>query len=329
MKQAKKCNNKALVLSLALSILFTSPVFAAEDKQKDAKVEDNATPIGFEIALGTEMMAGNTTYSIGGPITFFDGSSIQSYFPLSELEWPLDIWLARLSAVVDIGSSWSINGVLKTNISDPGDPMVDQDWLTGLNPGQLDVYSNSDITDFTALILDIDVEWTFLQQKSGNLYTGLGLQYQKFDYDSQLIYQYSPSGQSGWNTSGDGSTTINYEITYIMPYLTLGADYQITPDFVVEGSFVFSPLVYAKDEDNHISRNRVAIGEMNGYAYMLNVSAAYSFLSSWFIEGGFQYTKIDVDGEMDISVYGFHVLSEQEESESTQTSGYLIVGYRF
>jgi len=36
-----------------------------------------------------------------------------------------------------------------------------------------------------------------------------------------------------------------------------------------------------------------------------------------------------LDGDMDISVYGYHVLTEQEKSKSTQTSVYLSVGYTF
>jgi len=321
--------NRVVAIGLAIGLLSSSPVFAAENLQKEATADENVKPIAFDIALGAEMMAGDTTYSIGGPVTYNDGSSDQGYFPWSELEWPLDIWLARLSVGMDIGKSWHVNGIIKTNITDPSDQMIDQDWLTASNPGQLDVYSNSNISDFSALILDINVEWTFLQRQSWNLYGGLGLLSQNFEYDGQPIHQYSPSGQPGFEFYGDGSVGITYEITYTIPYLLIGTDFQITPDFTIKGSFSYSPIVNAEDEDHHLLRDRVAKGDMDGDAYMFNVSGTYDFLSSWFVEGGFSYTSISVDGDMDIYMSGYHVLTEREESESTQTSGYLTVGYRF
>ena len=70
--------------------------------------------------------------------------------------------MARVDAGLNIGSSWCINGVLKTNISDPDDPMVDQDWLA---PGRLDVYFESKISEFKVLIWGVDVEWAFSQHR--------------------------------------------------------------------------------------------------------------------------------------------------------------------
>ena len=326
MKNAEK--SKGIVLGLAIGLLSSGAVFAADEVQSDVS-EGSVKSSVFDISIGTEVMSGDTTYSIGGPVTYFDGSSEQGYFPWSELEWPLDIWLARVDAGVNIGSSWRINGVLKTNISDPSDNMIDKDWLTVSNPGQLDVYSESNISDFDAFILDFDVEWAFLQRQSWSLYAGLGYQYQKFEYDSQMIHQYSPSGYPGVEFYGDGSVSITYEMTYKMPYALIGTEFQITPQFSISGSFAYSPWVDAEDEDHHIWRDRVAQGDMDGDAYMIDVSGMYNFTSSWFLEGGFHYTKIDVDGEQAIFMNGFHLLTEYEESESKQTSGYLNIGYRF
>ncbi len=331
MKPTGKSKSKTLVLGLVtLGILCSGPMTARAAVPQDRAVVETAPSVNLNIALGAELMSGSTTFSIGGPVTYYDGSSEQGYFPWSELEWPLDIWLARLSVGMDIGQSWRVNGVIKTNISDPNGHMIDKDWLTYSNPSQLDIYSNSTISDFSAFILDIDVEWIFVQDQSWTVYTGVGFQSQNFEYDGQLIHQYSPSGIPGYEAYGDGSVAITYEMTYTMPYLLIGSDLQITPDLTLEGSFAYSPLVTAEDEDHHLLRNgRVAKGDMEGDAYMLNVSGTYNFLPAWFIEGGVNYTRISVDGNMDISIHGYYILTEREESESTQTSGYLTVGYRF
>ncbi len=340
MKQAGK--SKAIALGLVIGLLSSGTVFAADEVQNESTVQSDASESSdkssvFDISIGTELMSGDTTYSTGGVVTFADGSSANLHFPVSELEWPLDIWLARVDAGINVGSSWRINGVLKTNISDPDDPMKDSDWgvfyLAGdpySSPSDLDVYSESNISDFDALIWDINIEWAFLQRQSWNLYAGLGYQYQKFEYDGQLIqetiyYLGTPVGVS----YGDGSVGITYEMTYKMPYFLIGTDFQLTPNFTVSGSFAYSPWVDAEDEDHHLLRDRVAQGDMDGDAIMFDVSGTYNFTSSWFLEGGFHYTKIDVDGDQSVSMYGFPVLTQYEESESTQTSGYLNIGYRF
>lgn len=324
MIQEKKC--KGIVLGFFIGLLSSVNVLAADEVHSIA--DENTDKLkAFDISIGTELMSGDTTYSIGFPVTFPDGSSLEGYFPFSQLEWPLDIWLARVDAGLSIGSSWRINGVLKTNISDPNDHMIDRDWLP---PGSwLDVYSESNISDFDALIWDIDVEWTFLQRQSWNLYAGLGYQYQNFDYAAQLIQQYSPSGIPGFDFIGDGSVTITYEMTYKMPYALIGTDFQITPNFAIAGSIAYSPWVSAEDEDHHLIRDIEFKGDMDGDAVMFDLSGIYDFHSSWFLEGGVHYTKIDVDGDQTQWTDDVILGTVHEESESTQTSAYLNIGYRF
>ena len=287
----------------------------------------------FNIAIGTERMSGNTAYQIGFPATAPDGTKMDGYFPFSKLDWPLDVWLARIDAGLNIGDSWRINGVLKKNISDPRDKMKDSDWITISNPSRLDIYSESDISKFSAWIFDIDLEWNFLKRQSWSLYAGLGYQYQKFDYDAKLIHQYSPSGLPGFDVYGDGRVGITYDITYSMPYLKIGSDFQINNKFALAGSFAWSPIVKAKDEDNHLLREKggkICTGDMDGNAYMIDLSAKYNFTLSWFLKGGFQYTRIEVDGEQS-QVYGNGELigTVKEESESNQYSLNLTVGYAF
>ena len=324
MKRVVNC--KAIAIGLTIGLLGSGGAFAAEEAATE-QVKSTEKNIGFDFALGTELMGGDTTYSIGGPVTFADGSVENIHFPLSELEWPLDIWLARLDATINIGSSWRINGVIKKNISDPDDNMKDSDWI--IAPSSLDVYSESNISDFDALIWDVDVEWVFFERPSWNVFAGVGYQYQDFEYDGALIHQYSPSGAFNAEAFGDGSVGITYDVSYKMPYFLIGTDFQITPNFIVTGSFSYSPWVDAEDEDNHLLRNIVAKGDMDGYAYMVDIAGTYYFTTAWFLEAGFHYTKIDVDGEQKNWSDGVYSWTTYEESESTQTSGYFKLGYRF
>ena len=287
----------------------------------------------FNIAIGAERMSGNTTYQIGYPVTIPNGSQLSGYFPFSQLEWPLDVWLARIDANLNIGDSWRINGVLKKNVNNPNGNMKDSDWVTDSNPGQLDVYSESNISKFDAWIFDADVEWLFWKRQSWSLYTGLGYQYQKFDYEAKLIHQYSPSGLPGNDYYGDGRVAITYDISYSMPYLKLGASFKVKDKITLDGSFAWSPFVKAKDEDDHLLREnggKISTGDMSGSAYMVNLSAKYNFTPAWFLKGGFNYTRISVDGDQ-YQVYGngMPLGTVKEKSDSTQIYGYLTVGYTF
>ena len=284
-------------------------------------------------SAGTELMTGDTTYQIGYPITVPSGAVYNGYFPFSELEWPLDIWLARLEGSAILNDQWRINATLKKDLSTPGDNMVDSDWLTDSNPGRLDIYSESEISSFDAFILDVDVEWTFMKRDTVSFYAGLGYIYQNLDYEAKLIQQFSPSGLPGFDYSGTGAVAITYEMIYSIPYLKAGTDIQVTPEFNLGGSFSYAPIVNAEDTDNHLLREyggKIGSGDMEGSAYMFDISGKYMFAPAIFVEAGFQYLNIEVDGgQAQVYGWGFPLGTAAQEAESTQTSGYLTVGYTF
>lgn len=319
------------IAALGLGMLFLS-TNAESANSTTAAPQVKANKAAYSLSLGTEMMTGDTTYQIGDPVTLPSGitGDVYGHFPFSQLEWPLDIWLARLDGRATINDAWRINTTLKKNLTEPSDNMIDSDWITTGNPNRLDIYSESEISSFDALIIDADIEWTFIKQQAVSFYCGLGYLYQNFDYEAELIYQTSPSGLAGYEYTGDGRTGITYEMTYSMPYLKIGADANIGSHFTMEGGVSYSPLVNAEDTDNHLLRGKIMSGDMDGDAYMVDLSGKYTFTSNVYIEAGFQYMKIDVDGDQDQTYMGIIPIgSVSQESESTQTSGFISVGYTF
>ena len=316
-----------MLVCLIFALLVPEAASAVDASQNHAADEKNTV---FDVSIGTELMSGDTTYGIGGPVTYADGKPAGQglqHFPFSELEWPLNIWLARIDATMHVGSSWRINAKLKKNISDPHDHMLDSDWVI---PGSLDVYSESNISDFDAMVWDVDVEWAFLQGQSWELYAGAGYQYQDFSYDSRLIMQYSPSGLfPELNLYGNGRNTVAYDISYAMVYFVVGTAFSVTPEFSIAGSFSYSPVVEAEDEDAHLATYKTSTGNMEGDAIMVNVSGTYALKTPWFLEAGINYTAIDVDGDQQQFSHGVNTYTVHEESESRQTSAYLTLGCRF
>jgi len=311
-------------------------LLTAGTAQADSTVPSPAAldkPVQFTLAAGAERMEGDTTYKIGYPITSPSGVTFDGYFPFSELEWPLDIWLARIDGSMVIKKKIRVNATVKKDLSDPNDNMIDSDWITESNPSQLDIYSESEISSFDALIYDIDVDWIFVRSEMVSVYAGLGFLYQDFDYDAKIISQTSPSGIPGFEAEGDGRVAIEYDITYTIPYLKIGTDFTFSPKFSMAGSFSFSPFVEAEDTDNHRLREnggKIATGDMDGDAIMFDLSAKYNFTPVIYVKAGFQYLKIEVDGTQ-TQVYGNGqpIGTVAEESESSQTSGFVLVGFDF
>lgn len=327
MKKRTTCTTAALGLCVVL-FAAAAPVFgmAPEPVTTDNKGY-------FELSVGTEMLDGDITYQIGYPITVPTGIVYEGYFPFSELAWPLDVWMGRIDGRATINDQWRLNATIKKDLSTPGDNMEDSDWLTPSATSRLDIFSESEISSFDALVFDADIEWSFFRRENLSLYTGIGYLHQDFDYEGKPLYQLSPSGLSGYDFTGDGRIGITYEMTYSIPYLKFGGDLKVSPDFTMEASVAYSPIVQAEDTDNHLLREyggKISTGDMEGDSFMLDVSGRYMFTPALFMEAGFQLTKIEVDGDQDQRYgIGFPLGSVAEEAESTQTSGFLSVGYRF
>jgi outer membrane protease len=323
-------SKSAKFFGLGLLLLATSPDQANSAASTPMQSGNTAT---YTLSLGTEMMDGDTTYQIGFPVVDPSGATFAGYFPFSELEWPLDVWLARIDGRATINDQWRLNATIKKDLSTPDDNMLDSDWLTASNPSRLDVFSESEISNFDFFMFDADIEWTFLQRNAISLYAGLGYMYQDIEYEGRLIRQFSPSGLPGFDFNGDGRLAITYDISYSIPYLKVGTDLKVNADFTIEGSFAYSPIVDADDTDNHLLREfggKISSGDMDGDAFMFDVSGKYMVTPAVFVEAGFSYLKIEVDGTQDQRFgLGFPLGTVTEESESSQTSGYVSFGYSF
>jgi outer membrane protease len=310
-------------------MVLCGSAFATDSNLPETTTENVAITT---ISVGTEILDGDTTYKIGYPVTM-DGVTTEGYFPFSELKWPLDVVMGRVDMTATFPKGWRIKGYVKKNLSEPNDDMEDSDWLTESNPKQLDVYSESYISDFSAFIADLDMEYIFYKNRVISFFGGAGYQYQKFEYDANLRYQYSPSGLSGYDYTGDGTVGISYEISYYVPYLIVGTDIQIADSFKLSSSFAFSPYVKAKDEDQHRLREyggKVTNSDMDGIGYIFIISGKYNFTPKWYAELGFQATRFDVDGTMDQAYvwYGYFG-SNKVEADTTQVGGYCNVGFTF
>ena len=66
----------------------------------------------------------------------------------------------------------------------------------------------------------------------------------------------------------------------------------------------------------------------DGTATMASVEAEYCINQYLFVNGGFDYTYFEADGDMDATFYGIYDHTVAEEIDSSQTSVYATFGVR-
>lgn len=311
-------------LGLAAGLISTGMLCT----QAQTAVSFDQYPGGIiDLSFGLEEMTGDMTSSIGGEINHADGQNENTFFPISELEWPMDILLARFDGTLNLNRMWRINGTLKTAVDDPNEIMIDRDWFT--SGGSPDIYSESGISEFEAFILNVNFEWTYLRQGPCSFYTGIGYLHQDFEYEGNLLMQYYPTDISNYVYLGNGTTAITYDNTFSMIYFLLGADIQLTPQFDLSGKFSVAPLASSEDELHHLYYNKMSTGDMEGSAYIFEIKGNLQITQWWFVEVGAQYTNISVDGDQ-YQVLGAAPLGQiDQELESEQASAYISMGYSF
>ncbi|MBA3007068.1 MAG: omptin family outer membrane protease [Proteobacteria bacterium] len=329
---------QAAWMALGITAITALPVFAAGNSSASPEpVTITTGQAKAEIMLGIESWSGDNTYQIGYPVHWFDGVVENGYFPFSQLEFPLDIYMISAKGNAEFHNIWMVSASVKKDISSPDDQMIDQDWITTSNPGQLDVYSNSDISEFEGYEFDVNAKYKFFRGENWSLNAGVGYIYQNWQYTANLVQQYSPSGQTGYDYVGDGTPAINYKLEYNIPYIQIGGKLNLDKQFSVEGNISYSPLVDAKNVDQHLLRQKVNTGDLDGSSWMFNLKGRYDFSEHWFMIASYDFKEMKTDGTMSAEfsntyLYIYGVIPNHtvyEEIESTQHAMALSMGYSF
>lgn len=279
---------------------------------------------------GLEAWSGENTYQVGYPVGYDLGGPTRGQFPFREMVVPVDATFASAHLFGIFHDKWLVNAGLKRNISEPDDNVTDSYFLTESNPSQLDLYSESDIVDFDALIIDVDLSHKLTEGLWGWLAGGVGFMYQRFHYDYALISQYSPSGAySDYSGIGTGYTDGKYEITYYMPYLLASAHFTPTNRFAWDARLGVAPWIKGEDRAQYLPDVNEDTGAVDGWGVNASLAAQYDVTNHWFARAGVNYTFLEADGDTDVFVHNTYQYTTGEETESSQLSGYLGAGYRF
>jgi len=293
----------------------------------------------FDVTAGIVKLSGDTTYRIGYPFSDVSGT-YEGYFPFSQLEFPLDVYMLSLGGSIEFSDRWKASLTIQTNITNDPGKMKDSDWGVPFEdppgsgwwwwygPKSLDIYSTSD-TELDAMIWDINLGYTIYRAPKFSFIVGGGYLHQNFDFTASNLDQWYPSDPARPHDRVSGPA-IAYEITYDIPYLEVGIQSNVNNKFSVGASLGYSPFVTIEDKDQHLLRNKVNRGDLEGDAFLFSVEARYNIFTNWFLMFGIDYVTIETDkGGMDASFNGIYDHTVTEEVESTQTSAMFTVGYAF
>jgi len=290
------------------------------------------------ITVGIGKLGGDTTYQIGGTVVTPLGSG-QVHFPISELEFPLDVWMVSVEGSKEFAEKWKVSVGVKKNITSDAGKMKDSDWGAWFLDGYawaekdtLDIYSESD-AGLDALIMDINLRYRFYEKSSWAFFAGLGYIRQNFDYAVSALNQWYPSSTYyfGVDLPHDFASgkIMTYEITYSIPYIEIGVQGTFKEDFSVEASLGYSSIVSAEDEDVHILRAMVSEADCEGDAILFSLRARFDFSKNWLVMAEFDYTKIEVDGTSITYIGGAYDNTIDQEITSEQIFAGFSVGYAF
>ncbi len=300
----------------------------------------------FSVWVAAGHKFGHNAYQIGGKFTdFSQGTSGELHFPISELKWPINAIMGEVGGEVHLGRRFALRGSVMRNLTNNlSGKMEDSDWdydpeLYGNKP---DVYSES-ATDFQGHGADLSARyWIFERQfrnrSSFAMGVGAGFLYQDYFWVASNLDQWYPRDpQLGHDYAGGPVCT--YRSWLYMPYAEFLLKSKLGR-FDVSASLGGSPYLWAKDEDNHLLRNRIMTTDATGYAVKFGLEGNYAFTQNIFAGLRVNLLYYSAKGTQDSHIYADIYEGEQwyyaghrweieHEIESVQIDGLLTLGVRF
>ncbi|MCP4136542.1 MAG: omptin family outer membrane protease [bacterium] len=301
---------KLKLIIICIFSIFICNELSAQTGSLARKSKKNGTSVNLE--LGVDRFFGYALYRIGGTVVDNNNGAIgQSVDPISQLEFPLNVFMASLDVELTFSDTVRLHVNGKKSINSSSGKMEDSDWGIWFSAGNywadsksLDVFSESD-SSLNSFMIDGDVQFNIIHRRKVSCYFGAGLFYQNMQFDiSNLDQSYPSYSRYSGNLSSQYSghtyisgTGITYDVEYFIPYLVLSPEVSITNDFIVSGRLGFSPYVIANDVDDHILRSKKMTGKSSGTAFLINLRAQYYFSSYFYIKLYLDSLLVDTVGE--------------------------------
>lgn len=249
-------------LSRTLKVIFLCSLTGLTAISSSA-IASNTTPVKQESAKTTININKNVLQVSGHVgIGYLSGKTTETvYIPelnhrLSKLEWDLrDVVMANFGGSVTFNEWLTFNGNFSTALNEGNGSMDDYDWfITNYEWTHWSHHSDTDLTK--GYMLDLNAEFTFYKHYETNFNALVGYKRDYWKWEARGG-SYVYSSYNLHDTKGnfqDGELGITYSQWYDVPYVGLGFDSRVS-DFEFLAKFIYSPIVFAGDEDIHHMRD--------------------------------------------------------------------------
>lgn len=283
-------------LLIILILILSLQQLRSEEIEEIPEVKD-PKKINFDFTTGMEKLSGYTRYQIGGFFVNPDGTYGRTYFPLSELKFPLNVYMVSANSAVTVLEKIKIDFCFKKNFTSRAGKMKDSDWgIRSNNSSSLEIFSESD-SRLNFYSIDSCLSYILFNKEIISLNIGMRFLYQYFSFDISNLNQwdYFPSTGQTQYTVVDGKV-LTYKAKYYIPYMHFSSCIVLDSSFYITAVLDFSPVVVAKDFDDHILRGKSMKGKSNGSSFHLSLNAKYYFNKIVYIGLALDHIWIDCTG---------------------------------
>ncbi len=295
-----------LFVKLAISVLFLFSFLSIANAQQELYNGYN-----FSVGISGWFSSGQTDWN-------HDASSSSSLLgnPSSELTYEdVDSNVIELTAEFNMPNRFFIRGDVGFGSFDDG-RLIDDDFLTTSTTGDfLASRTFSDIDDDGLWYFDLDVGYTIWKdayngksmirafigyQHWEEEYAAKGITYNVCTVGGALLGICLPAG----STLSEGETVISNKVEWDSVKLGLEGRTTLWKKLGIEASAVFIPYSDMHNEDIHHLRTDLAqpsfVMDGTGIGYNFEISANYEVLPNLFLSAGYQFWKIESDGDIEV-----------------------------
>jgi len=251
----------------------------------------------------------------------------------SELIWDLkDLYMVGGVVSARILNRVDVNLGISTAINEGSGGMIDYDWFANTpgapSPDEWTDRSFSDAQVTTAMRIDVNAAVRICTVKQVKLKGIVGFKQDNWKWtDSGQGYIYSADYFRDTVGSFGGRNVVQYEQTFTIPYLGIGANRKTGP-FDIGTYFLFSNFVSAEDKDFHVARNLHFKETFSGGSYVaLGLNAEYHISQNLFVSAAIDFQSIpEIAGDMELNG---QTMSNNAGISHTSTMLSGSIGYSF
>ena len=296
MRSRPCCQKKSGAISLFLLLaLLAVPV--ALRGQETAPGEAKKKPIArFDLENGFERYFFYTKYQIGG-LTYSRTGVTPYYFPISELKFPLDVFMIYANLNLNFVDRVNFHFNVRKNIHNKVGKMEDSDWYP--YPGLKTTYSES-TARLNALITEADVTVRLFTVSFFSLVLGGGFTHQ------YLFFWCSDTEQKdilSMSYIRIPFKTQTYDLRYYMTTVQLTPVFTFIQQIEIALAIRFSPYLRAHDIDDHKLRAKKSVGDSTGWGFMPSLRVRYMFANRIFLAAQLDYLLLNTQGHQTQSFY--------------------------